>query len=113
RQLSRVTALVVPTLLAGHVVFSARADGAGRLARAAAPLVAPLFIAMLAALLVRAIEAAGEKRRVLDALDILTAPGRALAWTAALAVWGAVALGWASLAVVGVLGLVVVQLLVT
>jgi uncharacterized protein (DUF58 family) len=107
-----VSALLGPTLLA-CAVFKAHHDAAAFLVRAAAQLIAPLFIVMLAALLVRALEAVGEKRHMLDALDILTAPGRALAWSAALALVGAMQMGWASFAIVGVLGLVVVHLVVT
>ena len=100
----RIATLFLPSLLAWAVV---RADVHEVTATMRAGLTAlvPLFCVMAAALIVRAVEAAGARRSWTEALDILTAPGRALVWTAAAATAGASLVGWASLAVLGLLGL--------
>ncbi|HEY2747721.1 MAG TPA: DUF58 domain-containing protein [Polyangia bacterium] len=116
RRAARIATLLVPSLLAWAVV---RACGHGGV-RADEPLMhaglsalVPLFIVMAAALMVRAVEAAGARRSWLDALDILTGPGRALVWTAAAATAGAALVGWASLSVLGLIGLGVAYVMVT
>jgi len=66
----------------------------------------PLWILLAGLLLLRVGSALLVRREVgvLERLDILTGRGRALAWTSAAAVVFAVCLGYASLAVVGMLG---------
>lgn len=114
-RLWRVSTLLLPSLAAWAVVrLAGRADD--RLVAAGVQALLPLFCVMAAALLVRAVEAVGARRTLahgLEALDLLTAPGRALSCTAALATVGAVAIGWASLAVVGMLGFALLFVMVT
>jgi uncharacterized protein (DUF58 family) len=114
-QAARIATLFVPSLLAWAVVrASAAADARDdALVHAGLTALVPLFCVMAAAMVVRAVEAAGARRSWAEALDILTAPGRALLWTAAAATAGAALIGWASLAVVGLLGLGVVYVMAT
>ncbi|MCU1282263.1 MAG: hypothetical protein JWM53_5809 [bacterium] len=120
RRAARIATLVVPSLAAWLVVRANLHGGElGRedpLVRAGLTALVPLFCVMAAALVVRAVEATGARRSAYawaDALDILTGPGRALVWTAALATAGASIVGWASLAVLGLCGLGVAYLTVT
>ncbi len=116
RRAARIATLFVPSLLAWAVVRASlhgEARAGEPLMRAGLTALVPLFIVMAAALMVRAVEAAGARRSWLDALDILTAPGRALVWTAAAATAGAALVGWASLSVLGLLGLGVAYVMVT
>ncbi|MGZ3442061.1 MAG: hypothetical protein ACXVDD_21225, partial [Polyangia bacterium] len=117
RRAARVATLVVPSL-AAWLVVRANLHGSDHgqedpLVRAGLTALVPLFCVMAAALLVRAVEAAGARRSWIDALDILTGPGRALVWTAALATAGASLVGWASLSVLGLCGLGLAYLTVT
>lgn len=112
---ARIATLFVPSLLAWAVV-RASAAASGRddaLVHAGLTALVPLFCVMAAALVVRAVEAAGARRSFVEALDILTAAGRALIWSAAVATAGAALVGWASLAVVGLLGLGLAYVMVT
>jgi uncharacterized protein (DUF58 family) len=117
RRAARIATLVVPSLAAWLVVRANLHGGdpgqQDPLVRAGLTALVPLFCVMAAALLVRAVEAAGARREWTEALDILTAPGRALVWTAALATAGASVIGWASLSVLGLCGLGVAYLTVT
>ena len=117
RRAARVATLVVPSVAAWLVVRANLHGGdLGRqdpLVGAGMTALVPLFCVMVAALFVRAVEAAGARRSWAEALDILTSPGRALVWTAALATAGASVVGWASLAVLGLCGLGVAYLTVT
>ncbi|MDB4970963.1 MAG: hypothetical protein JWN44_6652 [Myxococcales bacterium] len=115
RRGARVASLLVPSLLAWVVVRLSQSDarGDGQVVRAGMQALLPLFVVMAAALLVRAVEAAGARRSWTEALDILSGPGRALVWTAAAATAGAPAVGWASLGVLGLAGLAVAYALVT
>jgi uncharacterized protein (DUF58 family) len=111
-----IATLVVPSLLAWAAVRIGAYGSESRndpLMRAGLTALVPLFIVMAAALLVRVVEAAGARRSWAEPLDILTGPGRALVWTAATATAGAALVGWASLAVLGMLGLGVAYLMVT
>lgn len=103
-RLSRMAALPVPALL---VVWAVAAnDGPTNLVLKTGTLaIWPLTLLVASALGVRCLEA-----RRLDHLDLLTGSGRALAWSAAAVVIASVRIGWASLAVVGLLGLAVVHL---
>lgn len=111
-RIARVATLVAPSLVAWAAVRAGGHDLAA-IARAAAGALVPLGCVMAAALTVRAVEAVGARRPALEAIDLLTAPGRALLWTAAAATVGAVAFGWASLAVLGLLALGVGYVMVT
>ncbi len=116
RRAARIATLFVPSLVAWAVVqagLRGSQDGDGPLMRAGLTALAPLFCVMAAALLVRAVEAAGARRSWAEALDVLTGPGRALVWTASLATVGASLVGWASLAVLGLFGLGVAYVTVT
>jgi uncharacterized protein (DUF58 family) len=80
---------------------------------AVAELLAPLWLATLALLVLRAIDA--RRRRAagwLDSFEVLTASGSSLAWTGALAVVASLSFGWASLSVVGLFGLCTLHVVV-
>jgi uncharacterized protein (DUF58 family) len=114
RRAARIATLFVPSLAAWIVVQAERgARTDDTFTRAGMQALVPLFMVMAAALLVRAVEAAGARRRWTDAFDILSGPGRALMWTAAAATAGAALIGWASLAVLGLSGLAVAYAMVT
>ncbi len=100
----RIASLVVPSWLAWWVAFSTPHPGA--LTRAVALGLGPLWMLVAAALIFRTsvIVLGNEEGRRLERIDVLTSSGAALAWTSSLAIMASVWLGWASLAVVGVLG---------
>lgn len=103
----RIATLVVPSALAWCVAFWA-ADP-GDLNDAVAFTLGPLWVLLVGGLMLRAIGLARARRRgapgsTVAQLDVLTGSGSALAWLSAFAIMGAVWLGWASLAVVGLLG---------
>jgi uncharacterized protein (DUF58 family) len=102
----RLSALIVPSLIAWGAAFATRDDA---LIASAAKLLLPLWLILGGALSVRAIEAAVDRRKgdagPLAQLDLLTPSGRALMWCGGAAIVASLATGWASLAVVGVLGL--------
>jgi uncharacterized protein (DUF58 family) len=104
----RLAALVVPQLLVILVV-----RGTAGMLRTASMAVVALSITMWGALVALALD--GRKGRVplAERLDVLTSTGAAMMWTGAGALVLAAAVGWASLAVVGVLGLGAVFLAVT
>ncbi|MDB4958485.1 MAG: hypothetical protein JWO36_6054 [Myxococcales bacterium] len=105
----RIAALVVPSLLVAKIVSMSHGDpilhAAGR------PLVM-MFMVMAGALVMRLLEMRGPKESEdssrWDQLDILTPSGIAVAWSAAAALCAARITGWASLSVVGLLGLGIV-----
>jgi uncharacterized protein (DUF58 family) len=103
----RIFTLVGPSWLAWYVACTVHQRTT--LAVAVSYALGPLWILITAALLVRAIVViAGRKREgaapTLASIDVLTSPGAALGWTSSLAVIAALVLGYASLAVVGLLG---------
>ena len=113
---ARIATLFVPSLAAWALVRAScmRRSRRRAPARGGSAALVPLFCVMAAALAVRAVEAAGARRSWAEALDILTAPGRALVWTAAAAIgrrgrWSA---GRAS-PCVGLLGLGVAYVMAT
>ena len=113
---ARIGTLFVPSLLAWATVRASlhgEARAGEPLMRAGMTALVPLFLVMAAAMMVRAVEAAGARRSWSEALDILTAPGRALVWIAAAATASAALVGWASLAVLGLLGLGVAYVMAT
>ena len=102
-KLSRLTTLVVPSLLAAWAVFKAR--GHEQVLHAAAPVLVALWLLMLGMIALRIVDARKTPATMWDQLDVLTGAGRATMWTGAFAIIGAVLSGWASLSVLGVLGL--------
>ena len=67
----RVATLLVPTLVAWSVAFSAASSGA--LVKAASEALIPVWVVMAAALLVRVIEGGVRHRRILDHLGLASA----------------------------------------
>jgi len=110
KHLFRIASLVVPSWGAWYVTFSAAHSG--DLIDGVALALGGLWLVVTNALIVRSIVLMFSRRRdgaaraapVLAQIDVLTSAGSALAWSSALAIMGAVWLGWASLAVVGLLG---------
>jgi len=103
----RVAVLVVPSALAWFEAFTD--PHPSDLTDVVTSALAPLWVLLVTALVVRGVTAAVRRRSdpsvsILAELDVLTAGGRALAWASALSILGAVWLGWASLAAVGLLG---------
>jgi uncharacterized protein (DUF58 family) len=108
-QVFRLGSLVVPTAIAWHVAFSA--PHPSRLTEAVTYALAPLWLLTAAAVAGRSVDALWQRRRdpkseigLLDRLDVLTASGSALAWGSAAAIAASVWVGWASLAIVGLMG---------
>jgi uncharacterized protein (DUF58 family) len=101
----RIGTLFMPSWFAWYVAFSAPHRGA--LTRAVTYALGPLWIVLAVALVGwAAFLAFGPMRKesALEKIDVLTASGSALAWCSSFAIMGAVWVGWASLAVVGLLG---------
>ena len=116
-QLFRIATLVVPSALAWEVAFSAAHPS--RFTTAATFGLGPLWVLMASALTVRSVHALLRRRdgeagagALLDHVDVLTASGSALMWMASTAIACSVWVGWASLSVVGLMGLGVVHLVV-
>jgi uncharacterized protein (DUF58 family) len=119
-QLFRISALVVPSALAWDTTLSAPYPT--KLTDAVPYVLGPLWVLMAAGLLFRFVDALRRRRRarsagtlgtpVLDQLDVLTESGAAMAWLSAGAIMASVWVGWASLAVVGLMGLGTLHLLV-
>ena len=124
KHLFRIASLVVPSWGAWYVTYSAA--HAGDLIDGVALALGGLWLLVTNALIVRSVVLMFTRRRdgaaqsvpvlsdhrelvtcephVLAQIDVLTSAGSALAWPSALAIMSAVWLGWASLAVVGLLG---------
>ncbi len=117
-QVFRIASLVLPPALAWEVTFSAHEPT--RLTEAVTWALGPLWILVAASLAFRCVDALRIRRRagaeqaasLLDHIDVLTASGSSLAWLGAGAIAASVWVGWASLAVVGLLGLGLVELMV-
>ncbi len=116
-QVFRIASLVVPSAIAWHVAFSASERSA--LIDAVMYTLGPLWCLLAAALAIRSVDALARRRRaeasglsLLDRIDVLTASGSALSWLGGGAIVAAVWIGWASLSVVGLLGLGVFHLVV-
>ena len=115
-QLFRVASLVVPSVFAWYVALSA--SNGGGLARVVTLALGPLWVLTAGALFYRTGEALYGRLRdptgpsVLDGIDVLTASGSGLAWWGAIAIVASVWIGWASLAVIGLLGLGLLHLVV-
>lgn len=119
-QLFRVASLVLPSALAWDTAFSA--PHPSRLTVAVVCALGPLWLLVAAGLLYRCVDALLRRRRatgdattrrsLLDRIDVLTESGAALAWLGAAAIMASVWVGWASLSVVGLMGLGLLHLLV-
>lgn len=108
-QAFRFASLVLPPALAWHVVFAS--SQRSHLADAVIYALGPLWLLTATGLALRSVDALLARRRgddaeltLLDRLDLLTSAGAALSWAGALAIMGSVWVGWASLAVVGLMG---------
>ena len=103
----RISALFVPSLVAWVVaLYNPHRD---QLTRAVSEALGPVWIVLFALVVLRWMSLKVAQRRdpsidIAAKLDVLTSSGSTLAWLSALAIIGAVKLGWASLGVVGVLG---------
>lgn len=112
-QLFRVASLVAPPALAWHVASAASQPT--DLTRVVSAALGGLWLLVAAALAIRSVRALARRKDgppVLERVDVLTASGSALSWTASLAIMASVWLGWASLSVVGLLGIGVLYLVV-
>lgn len=103
----RIASLVAPSWLAWYVACSA--PHRDELTRTVAALLGPPWVVVAVALVVRSAAIVVLRRReppasILARIDVLGSNGSALAWLSAFALMGAVWAGWASLAVVGLLG---------
>src|SRR5271165_4353085 len=113
-QVFRIASLVLPSAIACEVAsMSLRRSS---LDEALGYTLVPLWLATVGGLVVRGVDAAVRRRTRpaapswFDAIDVLTASGSSMAWTGAGAVLLAVSLGWASLSLVGLLGLCALHL---
>jgi uncharacterized protein (DUF58 family) len=110
KHLFRIASLFVPSWGAWYVTFTAARPG--DLLEGVAYTLGGLWVLLINALIVRGIALSALRGRaaatrtapLIAQMDVLTSAGAALAWLSALALIGAVWLGWASLAVVGLLG---------
>ena len=111
----RIATLVVPTLLAWEAAVEA--PHRDELTRAVTRVLGPVWGILAVAVVLRAASLFFQKRReptlkILPRLDVLTGTGSWLVWLSAFAVMGAVRVGWASLAAIGLLGGALVHLCV-
>lgn len=107
----RLATLVVPMLVV--VLVTASSAKAPAFVHVASYGLFVLWFALAVALVVRFIGARSTNEmpaRDIAHIDVLTAGGTAMMWTGTTSLVAAAAIGWASLSVVGVLGLGVVQL---
>ena len=103
KRVFRIATLIVPSWLAWYVAFSQPQSSA--LGHAVMFTLGPMWILLMATLIVRVTSAAvSMKGPVFAQIDVLTAAGSGMAWVSAASIAGAVWLGWASLAIVGLLG---------
>src|ERR1043165_2665920 len=105
----RIATLIVAPLLAAVSTLSARDES---LLHRAAPVLVILWMIMVCAIVLRPDRSLREgadvvidRRSIWTQLDVLTASGTAMTWAGTLALVAAGVSGWASLSVVGVLGL--------
>ena len=106
-RLFRISSLVLPSWAAWYVAFSFRHPT--QLQEIVLHVLGPMWMLLAGAMFLRATALAVRRRTpgtpgFLERLDVLTSRGTALAWTSALAIGAAVHFGFASLAVVGLLG---------
>ncbi len=109
----RLATLWVPSWGAWYVVFTAKHPH--ELVRTVGLALGPLWGVLAVVLAFRAAALTFDRKGTPDRLgqiDVLTGAGAALAWTSALAIVGATTIGYASLAVVGLLGTAVFHIAV-
>jgi uncharacterized protein (DUF58 family) len=110
----RIASLLFPSAVAWEVATLALHTT--RIHEAVARVLGALWIATTGALFVRTTDRFARRRKLadprswLDVAEVLTAAGSSMAWTGAMAVLAATALGWPSLSVVGLFGLCVLQI---
>jgi uncharacterized protein (DUF58 family) len=106
KHLFRIASLLVPSAMAWTLAFYTPHDAA--LGDVVGDVLAPMWLVLASALMLRIVAVVGDPHRagapVLERVDVLTSAGTALAWLSAGAIACAVWLGWASLAVLGMLG---------
>jgi uncharacterized protein (DUF58 family) len=107
RRVVGIATLVLPSAFAWAEAFADPQPG--EVTNAVIYALGPLWILLANAVVIRMVGAALRRRRdpsvsILAHVDVLTSSGIALAWVSSVAVMSAIALGWASLAVVGLLG---------
>lgn len=113
KHLFRIASLVVPSWGAWYVTYTAAHPG--DLLDGVAYTLGSLWVLLTSALIVRGFALAAVRARhaatgaasstpLIAQVDVLTSAGSVFAWLSPLAIIGAVWLGWASLAVVGLLG---------
>ena len=112
KRLFRIFTLLAPTWIAIYVVFAAKRPG--ELESTLARSLGPLWILLGCALVLRMGTAVvrGQRGSILERIDVLTARGAALAWLSTIAFVLAVVVGYASLAVVGMLGVGLLHIVV-
>ena len=93
----RIASLIVPSALAGMLATQGSPEP---LLLSAAPALVMLWFAMAGAVAMRFVEG-----RTWEHVDVLTSTGASLTWFAAAALIGSRITGWASLSVIGILGL--------
>ena len=108
----RLATLIVPSAIAAMIILTAKHHHEP-VTRSTAPYLAVLWGLMLGVLAVRAIEAKRHGASAWKQLDVLTGAGRATMWTGAAMIAVAALSGWASMSVLGVLGLGSVYLAAT
>ena len=112
----RAASLVVAPAIGWGAALHAPHPGA--LTSAVAYLLGPVWLAITLGLIWRVVDARRRRRQglgalsSLDVVDVLTASGSGTLWLSSFAIAAAAQGGWASLAVVGVMGLAVVELMV-
>lgn len=112
-QLFRISSLVLPPALAWYAAFTATHPLP--LTRTVGLALGGLWLLAAGSLAVRGLRALGRRQdgpSLLDRMDVLTASGSALAWSASLAIAASVWIGWASLSVVGLLAMATLVLVV-
>jgi uncharacterized protein (DUF58 family) len=105
---ARIWALIAPPLVVTLVTFNVR----NAMIYAAGQVLLGLWITALGALMILALDARRMRVSVWDRIDVLTSTGAAMMTTGAAALVLASAIGWASLSIVGVLGIGAVHLAV-
>lgn len=121
KHLFRIASLLVPSAIAWYVAYSATwpstfVSDRDDVARVITHVLAPMWIVVASAFGLRLASVVGDPDRngasVLERASVLTSTGVVLSWVSAGAVASAVWLGWASLAVLGMLGTAIFHILV-
>ena len=105
---ARIWALIGPSLLVALVTLNAK----DHMIYTAGQILLALWITVLGALLILAVDARRTEHTIWERIDVLTSQGAAMMVSGAAALLLATAIGWASLSVIGVLGVGAVYLAV-